>query len=364
MTSNDEKVRNAIAEQAADWLVASDDDSLDARDSAALTAWLKGSPVHVEEFLGVSVIARDLRDARTDPEYSIETVLADARADDDAAVQALWPRLIAPVRGRLSRGWLTAAVTAAGLGALSLGLFTWWNLRPTAPASAPVSSTTQHFETGHGEFLDRRLADGSVLHLNTDSAATVRFGKTERLATLTAGQAGFEVAHDAARAFRVLAGSAEVVAVGTEFDVRLQEDSTVVTVVEGRVAVGLSAALREPATNSRENQLRRLVQVSADQQIRVAADEWPATPVAVEAEHFTAWLHREVVFDHEPLERVATEFNRYAPKPIDVVTPALRSLRISGAFATDDTDTFIAFLRTLKGVRVEVTATVIRVYQD
>jgi ferric-dicitrate binding protein FerR (iron transport regulator) len=39
-------------------------------------------------------------------------------------------------------------------------------------------------------------------------------------------------------------------------------------------------------------------------------------------------------------------------------------LQISGAFATDDTDAFIAFLRTLKGVRVEVTATRIRVSQQ
>jgi transmembrane sensor len=364
MTSNDEKVRNAIAEQAADWLVANDEGPLDARDSAALTAWLKASPVHVEEFLGVSVIARDLRDARTDPEYSLDTVLAHARAEDDTAVHALTPRLIAPIRGQFSRGWLTAAITAAGLGVLSLSLFAWWDLRPTAPMSASVSSTALHFETGHGELLDHRLEDGSVLHLNTDSAVTIRFDKTERLVTLSAGQADFEVAHDSARAFRVFAGSAEVVAVGTKFDVHLQEDSTVVTVVEGRVAVGLSPVLEKPGTNSSQNHPRQFVQVSADQQIRVAADEWPATPVAVEAEHSTAWLHREVVFDHEPLQRVATEFNRYAPKPIDVVTPALRNLQISGAFATDDTDAFIAFLRTLKGVRVEVAATVIRVYQD
>jgi ferric-dicitrate binding protein FerR (iron transport regulator) len=43
----------------------------------------------------------------------------------------------------------------------------------------------------------------------------------------------------------------------------------------------------------------------------------------------------EIVFDHEPLERVAAEFNRYAPKPIEIVTPALRNLQITGAFATD-----------------------------
>jgi transmembrane sensor len=365
MTSNDDKVRAAIAEQAAEWLVANEERPLDAGESAALTAWLKASPVHVEEFLGVSVIARDLRDAGTDPEYSLESVLARARAEVESPVHSLWPRLIARGRGHFSRGWLPAAVTAAGLGVLSLSLFAWWwNLRPTAPIPASVSSAALHFETGPGGLLDRRLADGSVLHLNTDSAVTVRYGKTERLVLLTAGQADFEVAHDPARAFRVFAGSAEVVAVGTQFDVRLQEDSTVVTVVEGRVAVGLAAVLEKPGTNSSQNHPRRFVQVSADQQIRVAADEWPATPIAVEAEHSTAWLHREVVFDHEPLERVAAEFNRYAPKPIEVVTPALRNLQISGAFATDDTEAFIAFLRTLKGVRIEVTATVIRVYQD
>jgi transmembrane sensor len=67
---------------------------------------------------------------------------------------------------------------------------------------------------------------------------------------LTSGQADFEVAHEPDRAFRVIAGSAEVVDLGTKFDVRLEHDSTVVTVVEGRVAVGPSPtrARRELAT--------------------------------------------------------------------------------------------------------------------
>ena len=75
----------------------------------------------------------------------------------------------------------------------------------------------------------------------------------------------------------------------------------------------------------------------------------------------TAWLHRQIAFDHEPLERVAAEFNRYTSKPIEIATPALRNLQISGVFATDDPEAFIAFLRSLKGVRVEVTETRIRV---
>ena len=103
------------------------------------------------------------------------------------------------------------------------------------------------------------------------------------------------------------------------------------------------------------------MQLSADQQIRVAEGEWPATPVAVDAQRATAWLHRQIVFDREPLERVAAEYNRYTQKPIEITTPALRNLQISGVFATDDPEAFIAFLRSLKGVRVEVTPTQIRV---
>ncbi len=361
MISNEEQVRAAIAEQAADWLVANDE-GLDARESAALAAWLKVSPVHVEEFLRVSMIARDLREARTDPEYSLETVLAQAQSDDDTPVRPLWPRVVAPVSGMSSRRWLTAAVAMAAVVGLSLGLPSLWRVRPVAPLPVGVGTTALHFETGHGEQLSRRLEDNSVLHLNTDSAVTIRFSKTQRLVTLTSGQAEFEVAHDPARAFRVLTGSAEVVAIGTQFDVRLEEDSTVVTVIEGRVAVGPSPMLEKRGTNP--NDAPRYVHVGADQQIRVTEAEWPATPISVDAQHTTAWLHREIVFDHEPLERVAAEFNRYAPKPIEIATPALQNLQISGAFATDDTDAFIAFLRTLKGVRVEVTATRIRVSQQ
>ena len=363
MIPNEDKVRAAIAEQAGEWLVTNDDGPLEARDCAALTAWLKASPVHVEEFLGVSVIARDLREARSDPEYSLETVLARARTEDDTPVQPLWPRVITAVRDLPSRRWLTAAAAMAAV-AVSLGLFSLWNVRPIAQVSAPGIIAALHFETRHGEQLSRRLVDDSVLHLNTDSAVTVRYDKKQRLVTLTAGQADFEVAHDPTRPFRVFAGAAEVVAIGTKFDVRLEHDSTVVTVVEGRVAVGPSPLLKKLGPHSGQNHPPRFVQLGADQQIRVAADEWPATPAAVDAQRTTAWLHRQIVFDQEPLERVAAEFNRYAPKPIEIATPALRNLEISGVFATDDTEAFIAFLRSLTGVRVEVTTTRIRVSQD
>src|SRR5271170_3775839 len=98
MNSNEEQVRTAIAEQAGEWFAVNDEGPLDARDSAALAVWLKTSPVHIEEFLGVSAIARDLREARTDPQYSLEAILSRARAEEETAVQPHWPRLIDAVR--------------------------------------------------------------------------------------------------------------------------------------------------------------------------------------------------------------------------------------------------------------------------
>jgi len=353
MNSNDDKVRAAIADQAAEWLVTNDAGPLDAQESASLTTWLKTSPVHIEEFLGVSAITRDLKDARTDPDYTMEAILARAEAAEEPKVASWWSRVINTVWIEPPRRWYPAAATMAGFAVLTLGALVTRNVVHLQHPSASEDIAELHFATGHGEQLTQRLADNSVLHLNTDSAVSVHYSNSERLVMLTSGQAEFEVAHEAHRAFRVQAGPADVTDLGTKFDVRLEPGGTVITVVQGRVAVGPTA--------SSQSHPQRSIELNADQQIRVAGTEWPATPVAVDAARATAWLHRQIVFDHEPLERVAAEYNRYTSKPIEIATPALRQLEISGVFATDDTEAFIAFLRSLKGVRVEVTGTRIRV---
>jgi transmembrane sensor len=354
MNFNEDRVRTAITEQAGEWFVANEEGLLDAEDSAALAAWLRASPAHIEEFLGVSAIARDFKEARTHPDYSLEAILARARVEE----------MNAAVQDRPSRRWYTAAATAAAAACalLSLGLFLMSKEKPIEHLSADDGIATLHFETRHGEQLTRLLADHSVLHLDTDSAVSIRYDKNERRVVLNSGQADFEVAHEPKRAFRVLAGSTEVVDLGTQFDVRLEHDSTVITVVEGHVAVEPSPMSGKLGADSA--QARLPIPLGAGQQIRVSETEWPAAPIAVDAQRATAWLRREIVFDHEPLESVAAEYNRYTSKPIEIATPALRGLQISGVFATDDTEAFIAFLRSLKAVRVEVTETRVRVFRN
>ena len=363
MISKEEQIREALAEQAGEWFVSNDERPLDAEQSAALVAWLKASPAHVEEFLGVAVIARDLREACADPELAVERLLARARAEEDGPVLPSRSRVLAAVRNVPVRRWQAAAVTMAAVGVMSVGGLFWRNLRPIAPVSPPVEAAALHFETRHGEQQTHRLADNSVLHLNSDTAVTVRYSKTERRVALTSGEADFEVAHEGERPFRVLAGAAEVIDLGTKFDVRLRSEATVVTVVEGRVGVRPASMSTQPLTPSPRGEPWRFVALSADQQITVSKGEWPAAPIAVDAQRTTAWLHRQIIFERAPLERVASEFNRYTPKPIEITTPKLRDLEISGVFSTDDSEEFLAFLRSLEGVQVEVTATRISVSQ-
>ncbi len=362
MITNDEQTRAAIAAQAAEWFVANDA-GLDERGSAALVAWLRASPTHVEEFLRVAGVARDLGAACSHPAHSADALLARARTETDGPVESWWSRLLAPLTDLPAPRWQTAAVAVAALGVASVALLLSWNRLPVAPLPAPEAVSALHYSTLHGELQTHRLADNSVLHLNSDTDVTVRYSKSERLVTLTSGEAAFEVTHESGRAFRVLAGPAQVLDLGTRFDVRREERSAVVTVVEGRVAVAPSATLGTSGAGGTQAQPQQPVELGAGQQLSVAEGAWPATPVSVDPQRTTAWLNRQIMFDGEPLERVVAEFNRYAQKPIEITSPALRDLEISGVFSVDDSEAFIAFLRSLEGVQVEVTDTRIRVSQ-
>ena len=358
--SKDEQIRAAIAEQAAEWFVANDEGPLDARQSAELMAWLKASPLHVEEFLRVSVVARDL-DAAGACLGSVDALVARARAEDEHVVQGFWPRARTAIQTLSVPRWQIATATMAAVALVIFGAHRYSKVGPPVQVSAPSEITALHLATHHGEQKTQRLADNSVLHLNSDTALTVRYSTTERQLVLESGEADFEVAHEPNRPFRVFAGPAVAIAHGTEFDVRLEGSAALLTVIEGRVGVAPSQTAR--GTGANHEQTEPLVEVQADEQISISPDHWPATPVRIDAHRATAWLHHELAFDHEPLGHVVEEFNRYSAKPIVITTPELRNLQVSGTFSTDDPEEFLAFLRSLEGVQVEVTATQIRVSQ-
>ena len=355
MTPSEEQVRAAVAQQAGTWFIANQSGSLEQAERAAFVAWLKASPIHVEEYLGVALIAHDLPAAMDEPDLPLESLLEMARADDTNGVVSLEP----PMRVRdlpskqvsRPRTWSFATSTAAAVLVLAASALWWLH-------DGDLLGLPKTYQTTHGEQIVVPLPDGSELHLNTDSSVTVRYTRSERVVEIARGQALFTVARDDHRRFRVAAGDVHVLAVGTQFDTYRRPDTTIVTVVEGSVAV--LAGKPPPGESGLPPDALR---VNAGYQVHVDAGGVLAQPIPVDLQQTLAWLQREVAFEQRPLGEVAEEFNRYASIPIEIEDAALRALPISGVFDAYDIDSFVAFLQTFDGVRVERTNARIRVFR-
>src|SRR5689334_20255581 len=91
MNSTSGRMRALIAEEAADWFVANRA-GLTARERGAFSQWLKTSPLHVEEYLQLATLARDLPQACETSIESLEQLLKEAQADSGATVSPILPQ--------------------------------------------------------------------------------------------------------------------------------------------------------------------------------------------------------------------------------------------------------------------------------
>jgi transmembrane sensor len=344
MTPSDEQIRLAIAEQASEWFVENRGGPLDRETRSRFMAWLKASPVHVAEYLAIAGLARDLDTAANTTEIPLEPLLAHARAEATQVMGILDSSVRhAPVavRPRASRVWLRTAVAAA---LAFVALAALWVTRDGERFGLPRT-----YKTAHGEQSERVLPDGSVLHLNTDSQVTVHYSRGERVVDLDRGEALFQVAHEREREFRVTAGAAQLLDLGTQFDVYRKSDAVRVTVIEGTVAVYTGPPQPTPVA----------LRLGAGYQVEIRGEV--GLPRPVDALPAVAWLKRQIAFENEALGEVAEEFNRYGHIPIEIDDKVLRALPITGLFDPYDTESFVAFLDVVNDVVVERTATRIRV---
>jgi transmembrane sensor len=351
MKHEDNPVRRLVAQQAVEWHLANRS-GLDRVQAAQFGEWLKASPLHVEEYLALAQLGSDLQAARAPhgapmgmPAGELEALIERARSSpepDDTVIPFPAAARHAPVRTR------TFGIAASALLALIGGMIA---LAIWMPASA-----TLHRASGHGQRLSERLPDQSLMTLDADTVADVRYTLGERHIELRQGQGLFEVAHNRLRPFRVQAGGVVVTAVGTRFDVQRVDNVAIVTVVEGRVRV-------TPASGTVAAGSLAQLEVGAGQRLRIVDGKLVGKPRTINPSQSIAWLDGRLECDEVPLAEVAAEVSRYAAKPVVVMGPALRALPISGGFAVHDLDAFLAFVGSLEGTQVRVTASQIEITQ-
>lgn len=246
--------------------------------------------------------------------------------------------------------WKRPALLAASVALAVLGGFWLLNVSHVLNPNA--------ISTARGERLTKTLADGSTIHLNTNTTLEVAFNERRRRLVLHEGEASFTVTPDSTRPFDVEAAGGMTRAIGTEFNIRQDDEETTVTVFEGTVNVtqspqpgsGLAPALGKTVTVGEQVHYHPRTGIS---------DVSPANLVKV-----SGWRRGQLVFNLEPLGEVVEEVDRYWSGKILVLDADLRDHRISGVFHTDDPDAVVqALVKTFELDSVKIAGYLYILYQ-
>lgn len=343
MGESDKPRDHSIPEEAAKWyLFFEERPNATEAQRARFVEWLRRSPIHIEEFLRVGGMRAEISGQPSDGMPHIAELIAAARENvvgfpSPSAKSAKPGKPKTHAFGKRRRAWYAAAGALLVVLALSLHFH------------GPSEFAPLGFATELGEQRSIALSDGSVVVLNTATRIDVLFTDSERLIRLHSGEAVFEVAADARRPLRVLAGPAEVVAIGTRFNVYRQKQQTVVTVVEGRVAVRNLPG----STGSEHQALVRQggVEVSQGNQVTVRPNVPVDEPRAADITAATAWRDRRLIFDGAALAYALREINRYNHRKLELGDENLAIQRISGVFAAHKPEAMVTFLQAVGNMR-------------
>ena len=324
-----------IEEQACLW-VSRLDRGLSSDEKTELDAWLSESNAHRQALLDTASLWDDM------------SVLNE--------LSGLFPQPTSrqSKKGNMPKTAVWSIAASFLVMAIAVGVVVQRTWQDSTPEIAAVA---QKVQTGVGEQKNVTLADGSKLHLNTNSVVTVDFSSTARNVVLLKGEAHFEVAHDTSRPFSVTAGNNTVTAVGTAFNMQYVDDNAFELVVtDGKVLV----KDRFKALSSSESLFAK--RPVAEEGLLMFAGEKATVQGKVEARESMsqneidddlAWQQGMIVFKGEPLEAVLAEIGRYTPIRFNVSDESLRKRRVAGYFKVGDIDGLLSALKSSFNINYE-----------
>ncbi|MFB1036915.1 MAG: FecR domain-containing protein [Sinobacterium sp.] len=377
--------RGKVEQEAVDWLIKLDgDDKPSEQDLQALKQWMALSPAHIEELDKLNAFWGDLS-VLTELNIPLVKPAVLAAAKNKRQTEAANEASIETSKETSKAASFTRspwAVAASVLGlAILIQLVVW-------SGGKPLDSTNGYYATAIGKQTSVLLADGSTLHLNTNSQVSVDYAEGYRNIRLLQGEVHFDVAKNKAQPFRVYAGQGRVQAVGTAFTVYLRAKDIEVLVTEGKVELAThkaQLATESQSSNQLETLSDKVSDIEADnsaspgyyltipvEKLGLLAEGQQATIVVTQnnetgSKHNThkvelmdaktlarrdAWRKGLVLFAGDSLEEVVAEISRYTTLSIEIVDPALKEIRIGGQFRLGDVNGMFKVLETNFGLSV------------
>jgi len=310
--------------QAADWLAKLDRGDLTAEERSGFADWLAEDLQNKESIRQ----AADLWYGLNEPLSRLAPLMAneEREVNADHVPLALFGPALARLRGA------AFAVAFLLVGAITVSVF----------LASPPADVENYYATSVGETRVVHMADGSSVHLNTNSIIEQSYSKEERVIRLIAGEAIFDVAHDTERPFLVYAADGIIRAVGTRFAVRVAENKVRVTVTDGQVALARRSDESTVHNNAAETVLQqeKPIMVSKGEAADIGRVETNVQQSVSEhdlAERLS-WTTGQLVFYDEDLQSVIDEVARYTTVRIKVMDDALKGKKITGILQIGDVD--------------------------
>jgi transmembrane sensor len=193
------------------------------------------------------------------------------------------------------------------------------------------------YRTAVGERREFRLADGSLLLLNTDTSVNLKYDSQQRVLELLRGEILVATAADPLqRPFKVHTRHGVVRALGTRFIVRAQPLGAEVAVLEKAVEVTASRA-------------GLAVRLEAGQ--ATAFTDHSVGPLRPIDATVGAWQQGSIIAIDRPLVELLADLSRYRTGVLRC-DPRIAHVKVSGAFPIDDTDLALAALESGFSLRV------------
>lgn len=325
-------------EAADEWLVYLYSGSASDDGKVAFRVWLADSPEHVQAYKNAEQLWRDMG----------LNALSLADFDECHIVQNTELEIEVPPQSKSTVAKRQGLAALAASVVLIASMAVWWFEQDTLqPAAHYVSHTAQ--------ILTISLEDNSSVVLSADSSLTVSYSKEGRNLNLLRGRAYFEVAPDPSRPFVVSAGNATATALGTAFDVNIDEGVTV-SVTHGTVNVeSYPNGQSEPYSHSRK--------INAGQWVRTDKLGAISSVLSFDMNEMLAWRSGRLVYQGEKLSVITAEINRYRTKKIRLLDKTLQDKRITLSVASDKTEQVIAAIQATEAVRIVHTPTEILISQ-
>lgn len=321
-------------DEASDW-IAKLDRNLSNDEKISLQAWLALTPKNTEVLFEVAHLWDKMDDLSR---------LSDLFPNTDTTNKKL-PK------------WI-GAMAASFIFAVTIGIyqggFNFFELDQLNQST--VVAKQMNYQTSIGESNTINLPDNSKIVLNTNTFVQVKYTDSARIIELQRGEIHIDVAHDKSRPLSVIASGKIIQAVGTAFNVEVQNTSVELIVTDGKVLVAptkKAVTTRDIDVIDLDEMAKRLplnsMAISKGEKVDLDITGLLVEEIIkideLDVAASLSWQQGNIIFRGESLEEAMLEIGRYTNIEFELSDDdKLKNVQVAGMFKTGDVNGLLEVL--------------------